>query len=114
MNVINTLRHYGVSGMKWGTRGARSNTSSSDHRTASSIRKKKLREMSNDEIKTIATRIRLEKDYKSLNPSTVARGAKAIDTILSSIGKVAAAATTITAMSAGIKKVLEYAAKHKG
>lgn len=108
------LKHVGVPGMKWGVRRGRTDTSSSDYKTARSIKKKKIREMTNDEIKTLSTRIRLEKDLKLIKPSTVEKGAKAVDSVISTIGKLGAAATTLAALSAGVKKAVEVYKKTKG
>ena len=79
--MTNTLQHYGVLGMHWGQRKSsnRLRGASSDYKRVSKIRKKQLHQMSNDEIKILAKRIELEKQYKDLNPGKVARGKKKVD-----------------------------------
>ena len=47
---------------------------SNDHKEASRLRKKKLYEMSNEEIKTLNKRRQLETDYKRLNKGSIATG----------------------------------------
>jgi hypothetical protein len=60
-----TVAHSGVPGMKWGVRNARtSSTESSDHKTYAALRKKGLRKMSDDEIKTVVQRASLVAAYK--------------------------------------------------
>jgi len=60
--------HYGVPGMKWGV--TTKSGGSEDHRSVSSLRKKRLRDMSNSELKTLNTRLGLEKNYKELVDQT--------------------------------------------
>ena len=103
MNDI--LQHVGVLGMHWGHRSGSSSHSSSDHTTTANIKRKKLHEMSNEEIRTLANRMQLEKQYKDLNPSKIARGGKAVDNALNTMGKITAAAATITAAAVLGKKL---------
>lgn len=95
-NIVDeSLAHYGVLGMKWGKRktGGSSPTirdrlaerkarQSEDYTTAKAIKKKKLSEMSNDEVKQLVTRMQLEKQFKDLNPSVVNMGAKIVTDVL--------------------------------
>ena len=81
----NELYHYGVKGMKWGVRKDRSKSSggsrrkeswSDDAREASTIKKKKVKQMSNSELKKLNERTRLEQEYSRLNPSAIQKGWK--------------------------------------
>ena len=81
----NELKHYGVLGMKWGVRRARGTASKSsrrnkpmsdDAREVATIKKKKVREMSNAELKRANERIRLEQEYSRLNPTAINKGWK--------------------------------------
>lgn len=83
--MTNELYHYGVLGMKWGVRRDRSRSGggsrrkrsmSEDAREASEIKKKKVSQMSNAELKKINERTRLEQEYSRLNPSSVKKGWK--------------------------------------
>ena len=65
-NYTDELYHYGVKGMKWGARRA----ASSDSVAAKNIRKKKVKEMSNQELKTANERMNLEKNYKDMSKKT--------------------------------------------
>jgi hypothetical protein len=104
-----TLQHWGILGMHWGRRkddssGNSNHTKSKvkpseDHIAVSALRNKKLIEMSNAEIRTLATRIQLEQQYKSLNPTKIARGKQHVKSTMDNvkftgevIGSVAAAA----------------------
>jgi hypothetical protein len=64
-NDLNVLKHYGIAGMKWGVR--RASTHSADHSTFAAIRKKRIRDMSDDELKTVTTRLKLVKKYDRMS-----------------------------------------------
>lgn len=82
MNHKQELKHYGVLGMKWGIRRtpqqlarARSSRMSSDASEVARIKKKKVYEMSNEELRKVNNRRQLEQNYSRLNPSTIKKGA---------------------------------------
>lgn len=70
------LEHFGVKGMKWGFRknadgkvektGRTAAPKSADAQRADEIRKKKVSEMSNEELQALNTRLSLEQNYASL------------------------------------------------
>jgi len=127
----NKIEHTGVKGMRWGQRhpvlpdgtrrGIRGETAgkylkkkdtasstkkhSEDAKAIAEIKKKKIHEMSNEEIAKVTKRMDLEKRYKDLNPSKAAKGKKAAKGILSTIGTVAGTAGSIAAL-AGIGATL--------
>lgn len=96
----NRLQHVGILGMRWGRRKGKISVTkedkrSEDYKKAKVLKKKKISEMSNEELKAFATRMQLEKQYKDLNMSSVAKGQKEVFEILSAAGK--QTATTLVA-----------------
>lgn len=88
--MANELQHFGILGMKWGRRKSRSggvDTSSEDHRAVSSIKKKRVNEMSNDELKKLTARLQLEKQYSDLTKKETNIGVKIVTDILLNTGK---------------------------
>lgn len=77
VTINGELYHYGVPGMRW---GRRKNRRSDDSKTAAKIKKKKVSEMSNQELRTLNERTRLEQEYSRLNPNLVKKGAKMVAT----------------------------------
>lgn len=63
------LEHYGVPGMKWGRR-----KSSQDHKTYATLRKKKTRELSDAELRTMLNRMNMEQQTRRMNPSKMKKG----------------------------------------
>lgn len=99
----NKLEHVGVLGMRWGVRrstrggstGKRSKRKSTtpvsdDFKRVSALKKKKVDEMSNEEISAVIKRMDLQKRYKDLNPSKISKGGKIARNVLSTIGQVSA------------------------
>lgn len=90
----NELYHYGVLGMKWGVRRDRSRSGGSrkkrsmsdDARDAYTIKKKKVSQMSNSELKKLNERSRLEQEYSRLNQKSVSRGWKYVATAAGVMG----------------------------
>lgn len=78
------LKHVGVLGMKWGVH--RRGPDSADHTTAHTLKKKRVAELSNDEIKKITSRLQLEKQLKELNPKTVSFGQKLVGSLIGKFG----------------------------
>lgn len=77
------LCHYGVLGMKWGVRRGRSSGSSKKRRAskmsddalnAAKLKKKRVSELSNAELRWLNDRQQLEQNHARLNPSKVKRG----------------------------------------
>lgn len=100
MNVKyeSTLYHHGIPGMRWGVRhikkssGSRSGSNkktsnmSDDAKVASRLKKKKPHQLSNQELKTLNERTRLEREYKSLNPNKIKKGMAIAGTMAAAMG----------------------------
>lgn len=83
----NTLQHVGVLGMKWGRRKARV-ASPEAARTKALLKTKKLDELTNEELRTVTTRLQLEKQFKDLTKKDVSKGQKIVrDILLNLAGK---------------------------
>lgn len=99
---MSDLKHFGILGMKWGRRKARtSGPSSSDSITARKLQSKKLNELSNDELKRLTTRLQLEKQYKDLSRSELSPGKKFVSDVLMSAGKQLASKYVASIMESG-------------
>lgn len=82
------LEHYGILGMHWGHHKSRTvSVPSADHLKKMSLKKKKVSEMSNAELKALTERMQLERQYKDLSKSEISAGRKFATDILMNIGK---------------------------
>lgn len=78
MNEQDYLIHYGVLGMKWGVRKDRKssgsvrskNSSDSSKETKSTVKKKRIKDMTDAELLKRRDRLRLEKEVKTLTNET--------------------------------------------
>ena len=112
-NYSNELYHHGVKGMRWGVRndkklsGYRKKQSNQDDwseeaKEASRIKKKKVSQMTNNELRKLNERQNLERQHQQLNPSAISKGIKYATT---------AAAITGTALTiyANSEKIIKLA-----
>ena len=83
------LKHHGVLGMKWG-RGKQPRPMSEDAKKAKELKKKKVSEMSNSELKRLNERMNLEQNYKRLNPNTVKKGTAYLGSAVVTTGSILA------------------------
>lgn len=95
MSNTNELQHHGIPGQKWGVRrfqkkdgsltaaGRKRQRMSQDAREASMIKKKKLSEMSNAELRKLNDRQTLERNYKS--NKAIAKGKKFVSRVADGI-----------------------------
>ena len=85
------LEHFGILGMHWGVHRAR--PSSADSITKKTLKKKKVHEMSDAELKTLTNRLQLEKTLQNLSPGVLTKGKNYVD-------KIIAVGATVTALVA--------------
>lgn len=107
------LKHYGVLGMKWGvSKGSSSSgssrkiktratyrkeqaakdlaNSSADHKKKKVLMKKKVSEMTNDELREVTTRLQLEKSYKDITKNQISPAKKFVRDIVLTTAKTSA------------------------
>lgn len=107
----NTLYHYGVLGMRWGRRkgsassGSTKSSKSEDHVRAKALKKKKLSQLSNAELKELNNRMQLESQYKNLKRQNISAGQKFVKDVAYESGKQLAAEYTKKYAKKGIELV---------
>jgi len=116
--VDDVLEHFGVLGMHWGKRGSKKiggkihstikkhtakENPSEDHTKKVTLKKKKLHQMSNEELRTLNTRMQLERQYKDLNKHDVSAGRAFVTKTLTDIGSDIIKTTMATAIKKAIK-----------
>ncbi len=110
------MKHFGIPGMHWGTRRGSSSSSrprapggqSEDSKRAQTIKKKKIKDMSNEELRAFATRMQLERQYKDLNQSSFSKGQKIVAEVLVNSGKQIATKYTTQFMDKGAARLLAH------
>lgn len=116
---MNDLFHWGIPGMKWGTRrgsskGRSARPESDDHKAAKGLRKKRVSEMSNDELKKLTTRLQLEKQFKDLSISNNSIAQKFIQEIVGNAGKQLASKYIANSVEKGLPNLLNMLKNLKG
>lgn len=97
-----TLKHFGVKGMRWGVRKTR--VVSSDYAESRELAKKKIRELTNADLKKLKERLNLESEVSKLKSSrnigkTIAGG------FLNQYGKMLMTAGATLASAYTIKRI---------
>lgn len=119
----NVLAHYGIRGMKWGVRryqnkdgsltaagkkrysGDGGNAGTTKSTTSSSSGRKKVSEMTDDELNRAVRRLQLEQQYRQLNPERVSAGQKFVSKVAKDV--IIPAATTVARNA--VQKVMQDA-----
>lgn len=111
--VEKAIAHYGIRGMKWGVRRKRGRGGrvSSDYASSRKILKKKISEMSDEDLRKINKRLEAESKLRKADPRLAAEGKRQVGKALGVfgaglIGGVAGAAATVSA-----KKIVEGSGK---
>ena len=113
VKMDNELYHYGVLGMRWGVRKSKSGSSGFGKRSKRSKltvdpsykkahAKKKLKYMSDNDLREINNRLNAERQYKDLT-RTKSKGKAAVDAFVST-------AKTIAAVAGAYKTYKKYGA----
>lgn len=113
----NSLAHVGVLGMKWGVRrasGSSSKKPSNANKSTGTQKKKRLEDMSDDELRTAISRIQMEKQYKSLTAKETSAGKKFASEVLSSAGKQVATAYAAKLMTQKLDSMMSGKSKKAG
>ena len=97
-NYDDFLQHYGVLGMKWGHRKAKSKTSSnkkpkSTKNTTTSKPKPTRRELSDEELRAVINRMRLEREYADLQYRASSRAK--VENVVKTVGTAALLTTSV-------------------
>lgn len=85
-----SLQHYGIKGMRWGVRrkrGSDGRVESDDSKRAKQLKKKKLSELTNKELKELNERMNLERQYSNLTKKDLSRGQKIVNDAINEVGK---------------------------
>jgi len=123
------LVHSGVKGMRWGVRKKRTSSgsaskgsgkssttrtsdgknttkTSADHERIKALKKKKASELSDEELRKIADRIRMEKAHDEINKSRKDRGRAFLGKVMVNVGNQVVAKITEQAASAIAKSLM--------
>ena len=101
-NYEDFLQHYGVLGMKWGHRKSRSNASSNKkHRNTKNTTtskpkpkpKQTQRELSDEELRAVINRMRLEREYADLQYRASSRAK--VENVVKTVGTAALLTTSV-------------------
>ena len=114
-NYDDFLQHYGVLGMKWGKRKARSTVSSNKKPKSTAITKPKQtpkskptkRRLSDAELRAVVNRMRLEREYADLTYRASSRSK--VERVVRTIGTVAALTTSAVKIYENLNKLSKVA-----
>ena len=111
------LQHYGVLGMKWGHRKARSTSSSNNKSKNTVITKPKQtpkpkskptkRRLSDAELRAVVNRMRLEREYADLTYRASSRSK--VESVVRTIGTVAALTTSAVKIYENLNRLSKIA-----
>ena len=116
-NYDDFLQHYGVLGMKWGKRKARSTSSSNKKPKSAAITKPKQtpkpksqptkKQLTDAELRAVVNRMRLEREYADLQYRASSRSK--VESVVKTIGTVAALTTSAIKIYENLNKISKIA-----
>ena len=111
-NYDDYLQQYGVLGMKWGKRKARSNVSSNKKpkntkNTTKPKPKPTQRRLSDAELRAAVNRMRLEREYADLTYRSSSRAK--VESVVRTIGTVATLTTSAMTIYKNLNKIAQIA-----
>ena len=113
-NYDDFLQHYGVLGMKWGHRKARSKTSSNKKpkstKNTTTSKPKPMptkRRLSDAELRAAVNRLRLEREYAELTYKASSRAK--VESVVRTIGTVATLTTSALTIYNNLNKISKIA-----
>lgn len=91
MDYEEALAHYGIKGMRWGVRKDRRSKSkrqpSPDRAKVDDLKKKRYKELTNEELRVLNNRLNMEKQYKDLKKQDMTAGQKILNDIMDALIK---------------------------
>ena len=90
------LYHSGKLGMKWGVRKTTATPRANKKIADVKPKKKSVKDMSDDDLKKIVTRLQMERQYQTLTKTDVSKGKKVLQNMMK------AGATVATVTSTGL------------
>lgn len=82
--------HYGVPGMKWGQRKRRGGSGGGKASSSTKVVRPQAKHLSDEELRSHISRLKLEKEYKQLTTPAPSAGRKFVNEVLSGAGKTVA------------------------
>lgn len=106
----NELCHYGVLGMKWGKRKAKSTISDSTKKSKKK-QKEDISKLSDSELRQRINRIQMEKQYKQLTTPEKSYGQKFVQNVLTNAAQQTASKYVSQYMNKGVESLLKQTLK---